>query len=146
MDKPKYRVYVCCGPNCGPKGSVALLDFLTEEVQRTGLGQQVRALPTGCQSHCESGPTMVVYPGPVYYQGVDEARIKRIVAEHLLGGEPVKEYFWTGVKRKIIPGQKPALPVPGAIKWQNIESDAGPTSPKREKSKRSYEDVDDFKW
>jgi hypothetical protein len=50
------------------------------------------------------------------------------------------------VKRKIIPGQKPALPVPGAIRWQNIESDAAPTSPKREKSKRSYEDVDDFKW
>ena len=54
-----YRVYVCCGKNCGPKGSPQLLDFLEEEVRRLSLQDRVRVYPGACQTHCESGPTVV---------------------------------------------------------------------------------------
>ena len=96
MKQTDYRAYICCGPNCGPKGSVRLLTVLEEEVERQGMSSRVEVLPTGCQSHCETGPTMVVYPGPVYYQEVDATRLARIVREHFGSGAPVKEYFWLG--------------------------------------------------
>src|SRR5215216_1884701 len=94
-----YRVYICCGPNCGPKGSRLLLDFLEDEVKRLALGDRVSVFPAGCQAHCETGPTMIVYPGPVYYQEVDRERLKRIAREHLAQDNPVNEYFWVGQPR-----------------------------------------------
>jgi len=109
MEKAKYRAYLCCGPNCGPKGAVALLDFLASEVERLGLEDQVSVAATGCQAHCESGPTMVVFPGPTYYQAIDRDRLVRIVAQHFVGDEPVRKYFWTGVRRRIFPGGKSHL-------------------------------------
>jgi (2Fe-2S) ferredoxin len=142
-DNERLRAYICCGPNCGPKGSGALLDYLEDEVERLGLGERVSVLPTGCQSHCDSGPTMVVYPGPVYYQEVDVARLNRIVAEHFIAGRPVREFFWTGVKKRILPQQdRRAAWV--ARQWepqQPTEKASHPAKPKREKPA-----VDDFKW
>jgi len=62
MDKAKYRAYICCGVNCGPKGASSLVDFMETEVENQGLDQDVSVSATGCQAHCDSGPTMVVYP------------------------------------------------------------------------------------
>ena len=89
-----YRAYICCGPNCGPKGSGALLDFLADEVERQGLSERVSVLPTGCQSHCESGPTMVVYPEGTWYHGMTADRIPRLVQEHLVEGRPIEEWIF----------------------------------------------------
>jgi (2Fe-2S) ferredoxin len=142
-DSERLRAYVCCGPNCGPKGSSVLLDFLEDEVERLGLEEQVSVMPTGCQSHCESGPTMVIYPGPVYYQEVDAERLKRIVAEHFIAGQPVREYFWTGVKKRILP-QQDRRAAWTARQWEphpSTERPSPPPKPKREKPA-----VDDFKW
>jgi (2Fe-2S) ferredoxin len=142
MEKPRYRAYICCGPNCGPKGSRLLLDALEEEVRRAGLQDQIAVLPTGCQNHCETGPTMVVYPGPVYYQGVDRERLRRIVSEHLALGRPVADYFWTGpntrpeIKKSFIP--LPELSARSVAK--------PPSPPARPKPRRREADVDDFKW
>jgi (2Fe-2S) ferredoxin len=146
MEKAKYRAYLCCGPNCGPKGAVALLDFLAGEVERLGLEAQVSVAATGCQAHCESGPTMVVFPGPTYYQAIDRDRLVRIVAQHFVGDEPVREYFWTGVRRRILPGGKSQLrPLPMP---QESAAGTGPkmTQPERAKPKRPVKEVDDFKW
>src|SRR5437588_11398514 len=107
MEAPKYRAYICCGPNCGPKGSLALLDYLEEEVERQGLAEQVSVLPTGCQSHCATGPTMVVYPGPVYYQEMDRERLRRVVREHFIDGRPVHAFFWTGPPKPLMEPKKP---------------------------------------
>ncbi len=146
----KYRAYLCCGRNCGPKGSGELLDFLVDEVDRLGIEHQVTVLPTGCQSHCESGPTMVVYPGPVYYQAVDEGRLREIARAHLRDGKPVQEYFWTGTPLRIGPN-KDALPIKGfADSWVGKERLVNGNSSRGEsiapKRKEKPEDVDDFKW
>jgi (2Fe-2S) ferredoxin len=139
-----YRAYVCFGPNCGPKGSAALLAALEDELAEAGLQGTVSVLPTGCQAHCESGPTMVVYPGPTYYQQVDAVRLRRIVREHFAEGTPVSEYFWTGPRRRILPDGRKVLvnrPVPEGILQQ--------TAPKRDRAPRPQKpprEVDDFKW
>jgi (2Fe-2S) ferredoxin len=145
MASTKYRAYLCCGPNCGPKGSGALLDFLASEVDRLGIGDDVSVLPTGCQSHCESGPTMVVYPGPIYYQSIDQQRLTEIASEHLRDGVPVQEYFWRGEPLRIRPktgstygSAFPSRPLP-SITSHSAHDD-------RTKKTTRKQDVDDFKW
>jgi (2Fe-2S) ferredoxin len=144
MSKAKYRVYICCGPNCGPKDSRSLLDYLSVQLREQDLDAIVSALPTGCQAHCLSGPTMVVYPGPVYYQEMTEGRMDRVISSHFLADEPVEEYFWTGKKLRILPDgtiEKPRDPRSDAARSYNDE----PEPPTRRR-KRPVEDVDDFKW
>lgn len=144
MEQTEYRAYICCGPNCTPKGSARLLTVLEEEVERQGMSERVSVLPTGCQSHCETGPTMVVYPGPVYYQEVDPSRLTRIVREHFGRGSPVKDYFWTGPYPKRLqvidrssftPGFAPSTPSSTAQKPSD-----------KPKERRTRPEVDDFKW
>jgi (2Fe-2S) ferredoxin len=145
MAEKKYRAYICCGPNCGPKDSRDLLDYLSREVARLGLGESVSALPTGCQAHCLSGPTMVVYPGPVYYQEVTRERLDRIIRQHFVEGQPVQDYFWSGLRIKLIPRRHsaPSGTQPGAA---DEEQERAPSAPLPRKPKREPPPVDDFKW
>ena len=146
METSAYRAYLCFGPNCGPKGASALLDFLAHEVETHGLESTVSVSATGCQAHCESGPTMVVFPGPTYYQGIDRERLSRIVTEHFVGGRPVADYFWTGVRRRIIPGGKSNLrPIPLPARAE-IEAAPGRPIPANPKPKPPPKEVDDFRW
>jgi (2Fe-2S) ferredoxin len=148
MEKSTYRAYLCFGPNCGPKGSGALLDFLTAQVANNGLENKVSVAATGCQAHCESGPTMVVFPGPTYYQQIDRDRLTRIVAEHFVDDRPVADYFWTGVRRRIIPGSKsPSRPLPMPVQDGNSNSSARQRPiEQRQRLQRPPKEVDDFKW
>ncbi|MDQ6694955.1 MAG: (2Fe-2S) ferredoxin domain-containing protein [Chloroflexota bacterium] len=142
MHTTKYRAYVCCGRNCGPKGSGELLDLLEEEVRRALLEEQVQVLPTGCQAHCESGPTMVVYPGPIYYQEISKDKLPRIVKEHFSEGVPVADFFWTGPTGLIRDQKRAAF---NAVQSQ-VRPNQGSRTGESKRPKRSYEDVDDFKW
>jgi len=145
MDKAKYRAYICCGVNCGPKGASSLVDFMESEVENQGLEQDVSVSATGCQAHCDSGPTMVVYPGPVFYQEMDQQRVRRIIREHLVSDMPVNEYFWTGVRRRILADGSVIIPkrvlMPEDPGTGSLES---PT--RRQKACPRPPDVDDFKW
>jgi (2Fe-2S) ferredoxin len=145
LSNPTYRVYICCGLNCGPKGSRQLVDFLEDEVRRLALEDRVHVYPGGCQNHCDSGPTMVVYPGPTFYQEVDRARLRRIAVEHFGNGVPVTDFFWhdpigspRDVKKPLI-DQPAHLPVP--VDFFKARQDKSP----KPKPKKTYE-VDDFKW
>jgi (2Fe-2S) ferredoxin len=143
MELAKYRAYLCCGINCGPKGASALVSFLEAELERRGLTGVVSVASTGCQAHCESGPTMVVYPGPVFYQGMTEERLARITQEHLSNGIPVSEFFWTGVRRRILANGTVIMP-------KNVilpeYGDPGATIHRQPKQRKPPPDVDDFKW
>jgi (2Fe-2S) ferredoxin len=146
MDKPRFRAYICCGPNCGPKGAAALVDFLEAELARRGLDGQVSVAATGCQAHCESGPTMVVYPGPIYYQGMDRDRLARIAEEHLALGVPVKEYFWSGVRRRILPDGTVITPKRVIMPEGDDSYPVGEQVQRKPKPRKPPPEVDDFKW
>lgn len=76
---------------CGKKGSPELLQYLTEALEEADLTDDVEVSFTGCLSRCVHGPVMVVYPEGVWYGGVDEDAIDRIVEEHFEGGVPVAD-------------------------------------------------------
>jgi len=89
-----YRVHLCFGPNCSPRGSPALLPLLEAAVAREGLGSRVEVTVTSCRDRCDYGPSMNVYPGPVFYNELTPEAIEEIVREHLAGGQPVARWFF----------------------------------------------------
>lgn len=85
----RCRVHVCFGPNCTPRGSRALLPRFLNELHAAGLSGEVEVLATTCRGRCEWGPSVNVYPGPVFYAQVSPEAVQQIVREHLAGGRPV---------------------------------------------------------
>ncbi len=87
-----YRIHLCFGPNCTPRGSRDLLPVLEAALQRAGIAGQVEVLVTSCRNRCELGPSMNVYPGPVFYNNLTPAAIEEIVQSHLVDGVPVERW------------------------------------------------------
>ena len=89
-----YRVHLCFGPNCTPRGSHALLPVLEAAVERAGLTDRVEIVATTCRNRCDYGPSMNVYPGPTFYNDLTPEAVEEIVREHLAEGRPVPRWFF----------------------------------------------------
>ena len=103
---PSYRVHLCFGPNCSPRGSRALLPVLEAAVARAGLRDRVEIVATTCRDRCDYGPSMNVYPGPTFYNELTPEAIEEIVREHFGAGRPVPRWFF---RPKPIRPARPAL-------------------------------------
>jgi (2Fe-2S) ferredoxin len=90
----EYRVHVCFGPNCTERGSRALFSVLESAVHAAGLADDVEILATTCRNRCDEGPSMNVYPGPVFYNRIDSTAIRDIVDEHLAGGSVASRWLY----------------------------------------------------
>ena len=90
-ETPHYRVHLCFGPNCSARGSRELMPVLERAVREAGLTGQVELLATTCRNRCDFGPSLNVYPGPTFYNGLDERGVRDIVQRHLANGDIVGE-------------------------------------------------------
>ena len=88
------RVAVAMG-TCGiAAGARPVVTAFMEEVAKQNLNGVVVA-QTGCVGNCDKEPVVVVTcPGKekVTYVNVKPEMVSRIVTEHLVNGQPVKEY------------------------------------------------------
>jgi (2Fe-2S) ferredoxin len=91
---PRWRVHLCFGPNCSPRGSQALFPILQQAIADAGLTDQVEVIASTCRNRCDYGPSMNVYPGPTFYNELTPEAIEEIVREHLVGGHPVARWFF----------------------------------------------------
>ena len=88
------RLFVCGGTGCTSSGSPKIIEKLEEEFKANGLTDKVQIVKTGCFGLCERGPIMIVYPEGSFYSRVNIDEIPRIVKEHLVEGNPVKEFLY----------------------------------------------------
>ena len=80
-------VFVCINrregdePCCAARGSEAIAAALKERVKAMGLSRRIRISKSGCQDLCAQGPTVMVFPDYVCYQGVTRNDIDRILRD-----------------------------------------------------------------
>jgi len=89
----RHQVNICRGPRCTAKGAVDNLRALILAMLAHNLGDDdVLLVHTGCQFPCNQAPVISVQPDDVWYGEVDPAAAAEIVAQHLVGGQPLPAY------------------------------------------------------
>ncbi|MFW6158564.1 MAG: NADH-ubiquinone oxidoreductase-F iron-sulfur binding region domain-containing protein [Planctomycetota bacterium] len=89
-------VRVCIGTGCAAKGSRKLLELFREAAGQAEADVEVRpeVKCVGCHGFCERGPIVVVEPGNIFYQRVEEPDVAEIFRETVLGGRVVERLLY----------------------------------------------------
>lgn len=91
MGQYEKHVFVCTtGKTCLTQDSAGVFQTLRDGAKEAGLTGRVRVNGSGCMSQCGHGVMVVVYPEDCWYAGVDVPGAQRILAEHLVGDQPVE--------------------------------------------------------
>jgi (2Fe-2S) ferredoxin len=94
------HVFLCIGPDCcQPEVGLAAWDVLKKLLKEKDLS--LSTAPNACYRTkvqclrvCTNGPILVVYPEGTWYHGMTADRIPRFVQEHLVEGQPVREWVF----------------------------------------------------
>lgn len=81
---------------CGiAAGARPVLNAFVEEINASGLADNVTVTQTGCIGLCQYEPIVEIYSPneeKVSYVKMTPEKVKRVVEEHIKGGKPVAEY------------------------------------------------------
>jgi (2Fe-2S) ferredoxin len=107
LPQPTFYVFKCeqssppgmPKPSCVTPESQDLFNHLASTMMQKGLMGPVQPIRTSCLGRCQLGPVMMVQPGHHMYVQLTKEKIDKIVADHIIGGNPVEEYlipeqFW----------------------------------------------------
>jgi (2Fe-2S) ferredoxin len=98
MPRFEKHIFICENkrePNhprgcCSQKGSAEIKDRFKKRLKELGLSSKVRANSAGCLDACEFGPTIVVYPGQIWYGGIKIEDVEEIIQSHIIDNKPVE--------------------------------------------------------
>ncbi len=90
----KRHVLVCGGTGCTSSGSQKIIDAFEAEIKKNGIEDKADVVKTGCHGLCALGPIVLVYPEGSFYSMLDVENVPKIVKEHLVNGNVVKELLY----------------------------------------------------
>ncbi len=103
-DSSMKRVHICLGPGCLAKGAGSIYELFCNAAKEQGADVVIEAKGVGCHGLCECGPIVIVRPGDIFYQRVEEPDVAEIFRETVVGGKVVERLLYehpdTGVRVK----------------------------------------------
>lgn len=90
----RYEVMVCRDTGCSTNKGDKVMERLIQLVKENNLEDEISIKRTGCFGFCAAGPVVVVYPEATFYSYIKPEHVDRIFEEHLIGGNPVKDYIY----------------------------------------------------
>jgi (2Fe-2S) ferredoxin len=83
----RQRVVLCMGQYCNmnrrAKPLYALLDTEINEINGDAFPGPVKLEIANCLSMCGAGPNLMLYPQAQAVNGLDEAKLKRVIQDYL---------------------------------------------------------------
>lgn len=93
IDRIKRHIFLCTGDKCcSSEEGMKTWEFLKERTKGPdAIEAGVYRTKVGCLRICREGPVALVYPEGVWYKNVTVDACKKIVDQHLIGGQIVEE-------------------------------------------------------